>query len=60
MHISHICKEFEASNIKFHPCLIFMSVSGRLPYICIYIADVKVQVQMQMQGEHACSNMIHM
>ena len=55
MHISHMCKEFEVSSIKFHPCLIFTSMSGHLPWICICVADVKVQMRMQiqMQGEWA-------
>ena len=30
-------------------------MSGQIPYICICIADVKVQIRMQIQGEHAYS-----
>ena len=51
-HLSHM-QGFQNSNIKFHSCLIIPSVSGWLPYICIYIADD--EVQMRMQGEWACS-----
>jgi hypothetical protein len=42
----------------FHPHLSYARLSGALPCIRICIADVKVQMQMRMQGEWPCSNKV--
>lgn len=58
LHISTICSEFNGSCIKFHPNLYHIRVSGSLPCIRICIVDIKLHMQMQMQGEWPCPYLI--
>jgi len=54
LHKSTLCREGANSCLSFHPNLVLTWTTGPHSWICICIADEKMQMQMRIQHHWAC------